>query len=76
VSEPRTTKALAAMIGANLGQEKALAVVERATSDLRLDPAALSRDDALAVLEKVAQEPGIVGITARFAKSRVHLTWT
>jgi len=26
------------------------------------------------VLEHIAQRPGLVGVTARFAKSRLHLT--
>jgi hypothetical protein len=72
----RSVQALAEMLGANIGVEKALDVVQRAAGELHLDPAALSRDDALAVLERVAAEPGLVGITARFAKSRVHLQWS
>ena len=33
----------------------------------------LDKKQALAVLEQVAQTPGLVGITARFAKSRLYL---
>jgi hypothetical protein len=29
----------------------------------------------LNVLEKLAEGPGLVGISARFAKSRLHLKW-
>jgi hypothetical protein len=29
----------------------------------------------LEVLERIASQPGLVGITARFAKSRVLLKW-
>ena len=35
----------------------------------------LSRDQALHLLEVVAEQPGLVGITGRFAKSRVLLQW-
>ena len=41
-----------------------------------LGDAPLSLDQALALLEKIADEPGIVGITARFARTRALLRWT
>jgi hypothetical protein len=34
----------------------------------------LVRDDALRLLEDLAQAPGLLGITARFAKSRFLLS--
>jgi hypothetical protein len=35
----------------------------------------LDREQALIVLEKIAETQGLVGITARFAKTKVHLRW-
>jgi hypothetical protein len=65
---------LVEMLGHSLGAEVAEAAVQRAARELSLGPR-ISRAQALMVLEVVAQEPGIVGIAARFAKSRVHLVW-
>lgn len=66
---------LVKLLSPSLGQQKAEALVKQAAEELklRLDP--LSRVDALKVMERIADQPGLVGITARFAKSRVHL-WT
>jgi len=33
------------------------------------------REQTLQVLERIAQQPDLVGIAARFVKSRVHLPW-
>jgi hypothetical protein len=67
-------QALADMLGRSLGNDKAAATVALAAQQLGLGMH-LNRHEALNVLEHIAQQPGIVGIAARFAKSRVHLVW-
>lgn len=64
---------LVRMLSPSLGQQKAEALILKAAGALGLRPELVARSDALRIMEKIADEPGIVGITARFAKSRVHL---
>jgi hypothetical protein len=64
------------LLAASLGNTKAEHAVQAAAVALRLDDTSFPLDRALALLEKVAEEPGIVGITARFAKTRALLRWT
>lgn len=66
--------ALMDMLSGTLGSDKAAAIVDEAANALGIG-AVLDREQALRVLERVAQNPGLVGIAARFAKSRVHLVW-
>lgn len=67
-----TREAVAAFLRQNIGTEKAAAIVDEACVSLGL-PTTLSRSQCLAVLEHIALQPGIIGITARFAKSRAIL---
>ena len=67
-------QALADMLSRSIGLAKAVAMVDDAALQLGVGPY-LNREDALRLLEHMAQQAGIVGITARFAKSRVHLVW-
>ncbi len=55
-----------------VGRAEATAAIERAASALGFG-AAGSAADAQRVLEAIANEPGLVGITARFAKARLAL---
>jgi hypothetical protein len=64
---------LAKMIAGTLGDEKARAAVASACTAAGLTAESLSWEEALAVLGRIAETPGVVGITARFAKSRMHL---
>ncbi len=65
---------LASLLSPSLGDTTAHAVVTSALEVLRLSPnQPLTVSQALSVLEHIAQRPGIVGVAARFAKSRVHL---
>jgi hypothetical protein len=66
---------VALLLSSSIGLEKAAACVSDAVTTLKLEPAGLTRDDALAVLELIAKQSGIVGVAARFAKSRVCLKW-
>lgn len=57
----------------SLGGEHARNLVESHTQALGFNGQALTREQALAVLEEIANQPGIVGITGRFAKARLHI---
>jgi hypothetical protein len=66
---------VALLLSSSIGLEKAAVCVSDAVAKLGLEPAGLTREDALAVLELIATQSGIIGVTARFAKSRVCLKW-
>jgi hypothetical protein len=71
----RCTRAeLASMLAGSIGAGAALERINRACSALHYKELELDREKALAVLEQIADEPGIAGISARFAKSRIILT--
>ena len=65
---------LAALLSQNLGMEKALELVGVAARELSYGTE-LSMEQGLEVLERIAVQPGLVGIAARFAKSRGLLRW-
>jgi hypothetical protein len=65
---------LASMLSHNLGIEKAKELIGETADQLGL-PDELTNEQCLEVLEKIAAQPGLVGIAARFAKSRVLLRW-
>lgn len=56
-----------------LGAEKAEDAVSSACDAVGLWSRELTEDQALRVLEHIAKTPGLVGITARFAKTRMLL---
>ncbi len=58
-----------------LGDAKARDVVSKAARDLRIISGELDSRQALQILDLIAVEPGLVGITARFAKARAILRW-
>jgi hypothetical protein len=58
-----------------VGEEKARAAVDTALEALSMDRGHLSREDVLRVLERIAQAKGVVGVCARFARSRLILQW-
>lgn len=65
---------LSRLLSKTVGDDKATSAVRTAAREVGLaGKRDLSVDEALSVLEKVAETPGIVGVTARFAKSRLHL---
>lgn len=64
---------VAALLAQSVGREKAQEAVDTAAADLKLAPGPLRRDDVLAVLEHLARHPGLLGVTARFARSRLLL---
>ena len=69
-----TPASLAGLLSPAIGDAKAESVVREAMlARGRSAGRPMSVDEALAVLERIAETPGIVGVSARFAKSRVHL---
>jgi hypothetical protein len=64
---------IAELLAPTLGVEKSKEVVDAAVTRLRLDPHAhdLSLDQALAILDDLGRAPGMVGIAARFARTRL-----
>ncbi len=66
--------ALAALLAPTLGEEKSQEVVELACLTLDLNAVDnLRSDQALAILDLLAECPGIVGVVARFVKLRGEL---
>lgn len=59
-----------------VGDEKAGELVRAAIVELCLSPRTLGKEEVLELLEHLASEPGIVGVTARFAKARIILRFT
>lgn len=71
--EPLHTRdVVAGFLVQKLGPDAAAAIVDETCMALAL-PDALSREQCLAVLEHIALQEGVVGVTARFAKSRAIL---
>ncbi|MCR9163040.1 MAG: hypothetical protein ACE37F_32730 [Nannocystaceae bacterium] len=58
-----------------LGEQRAHAAIHDASEMLGLSGSRLTRDQALAVLGRVAEADGLVGISARFARSRLLTRW-
>ncbi len=68
--DPLSSRSIAALLARTLGQEKSEEVVGTALRRLGLRPGPLTPLEGRAVLDNLGAEPGIVGVTARFARSR------
>lgn len=62
------------LLAPNLGEERAQKLVEETAQVMDL-PAELELEQALALLEKITRMSGVIGVAARFAKTRIHLSW-
>src|SRR4051794_6438077 len=62
---------VATLLAPTLGQQKSEAVVAAAMARLRMDDGPLTLEEGLVILDEVAREPGVVGVAARFARTRV-----
>lgn len=62
------------LLAPNVGEERAQKLVEETAQVMGL-PAELELDQALALLEKITRMSGVIGVAARFAKTRIHLSW-
>ena len=66
---------LITLLRESVGDTVAAEAIDRAAAELALNGTTLSRAQALKLLERVAENEGLVGIAARFAKSKIHLGW-
>ncbi len=66
-------KDLARMLAPSIGEARGEEVVRDAAMKLGIEGPETSRDRALELLELLATETGVVGVTARFAKARLLL---
>lgn len=58
-----------------IGQQRAHTAIHEAARELGLEGPGLTRDQALELLGTVAETEGLVGISARFARSRLLTRW-
>lgn len=65
---------LVGYLSESLGDAKATEVVSSAAAQMGLGLVDYDREQTLRILERLADEPGLVGIVARFAKARAILT--
>ena len=62
------------LLGASLGQEKARDAVDQQLKRMGRESATdFDKEQALALLDVLSREPGLVGVVARFAKVRLIL---
>lgn len=66
---------LSGLLASALGEERAEQAVRRHLVSLEISHRELSPAEAISVLRAIGEEPGLVGITARFAASRMILRW-
>jgi hypothetical protein len=67
---------LIAMLAGAVGEKPVRDAVQTACKALKLPEDAWSVDDALRILDHLAALPGLLGITARFVKTRAILSWS
>jgi hypothetical protein len=66
---------VASLLGSSIGEEKALVLVRDMAVLCGYSREALTLAEAIVVLERLAERDGIEGIAARFAKTRLHLSF-
>ncbi len=69
-----TVRSLIEMLAATLGWEKSAEVVNATAQKLGLPPVVITSAEASTLLAELAKAPGMVGVTARFARSRMELS--
>ena len=74
VGKKRSLEVVADLLAPTLGNERALTLVREQGRALGHGPE-IDLDQALTLLERIAKFPGVTGIAARFAKTRINLTW-
>ena len=67
-------RSLIEMLAATLGWEKSSEVVNATVQRLGLPTVVVTPAQATALLSELAKAPGMVGVTARFARSRMEFT--
>jgi hypothetical protein len=61
---------VAELLSSTLGWEKSEELVETIATAAGFDPKDLTPDDAVVILDMLSRQQGLVGVTARFARSR------
>jgi hypothetical protein len=69
-----SARSVVALLAATLGWEMSEDRVANAMRRLGMSGGALTHEQGLAILDDLAKEPGMVGVTARFARSRADLS--
>ena len=75
LANERNLRDVATLLSQSLGQVNAELLVRREARVVGFRGEMVTRDQALVLLEHLAKQRGIVGITARFAMARLHLVW-
>jgi hypothetical protein len=70
---PTSRIGLSGLMAASIGRAKADALVAEACRESGIAGSVLTHTQTLQVLDVIARQPGIVGVSARFAKSRIIL---
>jgi hypothetical protein len=70
-----TREELISILSGSISESVADAQIVRAATTLSISRDSFTLKEAQDILESIANEPGLVGIAARFAKSRVALRW-
>ncbi len=73
-SDRRPLEIVIALLKPTLGEERASALV-RETAAIMDIGGDVDLDQALGLLERIARAGGVTGVAARFAKTRIHLSW-
>ena len=68
-----TVRSLIEMLASSLGWEKSAEVVEATVQQLKYPPVLITPEQASEILAELAKRRGMVGVTARFARSRMGL---
>jgi hypothetical protein len=71
-TETLTVRSIIEMLAASLGWEKSADVVNATVARLGFPPVLITPEQAFALLAELAKAPGMVGVTARFAGSRLE----
>lgn len=66
---------LVAVLRSSLGEDAARQALNEAADELGIHGQHLSHDEGLRMLERLAEREGLVGVTCRFARSRLMLKW-
>jgi hypothetical protein len=72
--ETVTVRSLIEMLAATLGWEKSAEEVDKAVQRLGFPPVLISPTQAATLMAELSKAPGMVGVTARFARSRMELS--
>lgn len=66
-------KELVGLLAESIGQEKASNIISESALRLGLHGENFNKEEVMKILDLVAEEPGLVGIVARFVKARAIL---